>query len=137
MRSTDTDFPENGIDSSRVDLMPLIAQTHDHLSAYSLMDLSLDPFPYAGTTTTCEALWMGIPVVTLRGGCHAANVGVSLLSQVSAKCFYSLILQIEGHSRFVASDLSDYIRIAVELANDIPLLTACILSFLFLISFRR
>ena len=75
-------FEENGIDASRVDLMPLIPLTSDHLSAYSLMDLSLDPFPYAGTTTTCEALWMGIPVITLKGKCHAANVGVSLLSQV-------------------------------------------------------
>lgn len=75
-------FQENGIDPSRVDLMPLIPQTSDHLSAYSLMDFSLDPFPYAGTTTTCEALWMGIPVITMRGPCHAANVGVTLLSQV-------------------------------------------------------
>lgn len=63
----------------RVDLLPLAAATADHLSMYGLLDVSLDPWPYAGTTTTAECLLMGVPAVTLRGRCHAHNVGVSLL----------------------------------------------------------
>ena len=43
---------------------------------------SLDTFPYAGTTTTCESLYMGVPCVTMAGSVHAHNVGVSLLSKV-------------------------------------------------------
>ena len=60
-------FEALGISSSRIDLMPLIPATVDHMSVYSLVDISLDTFPYAGTTTTCEALYMGVPVITLRG----------------------------------------------------------------------
>ena len=71
-----------GISSSRIDLYTLMGQNSEHLSAYSWMDISLDTFPYAGTTTTCESLWMGVPVVTLAGHCHAHNVGVSILSNV-------------------------------------------------------
>lgn len=52
---------------ARVDVLPLTAGTAEHLGLYAAMDVSLDPFPYAGTTTTCESLFMGVPVVTLAG----------------------------------------------------------------------
>ena len=60
-------FAAAGVDTSRVDLLALAAANSDHLGTYSQMDISLDPFPYAGTTTTCESLYMGVPVVTLQG----------------------------------------------------------------------
>eukprot|EP01116_Phalansterium_solitarium_P024991 TRINITY_DN934_c0_g1_i3.p1 TRINITY_DN934_c0_g1~~TRINITY_DN934_c0_g1_i3.p1 ORF type:complete len:851 (+),score=284.32 TRINITY_DN934_c0_g1_i3:195-2747(+) len=75
-------FSARGIDPSRIDLLPLLPLNNQHMQSYSLVDLTLDTFPYAGTTTTCEALWMGVPVVTLRGPCHAQNVGVSLLTAI-------------------------------------------------------
>lgn len=56
-----------GVEASRVDLLPLAAANSDHLATYALMDISLDPFPYAGTTTTCESLFMGVPVISLAG----------------------------------------------------------------------
>ena len=61
---------------SSLDVYPLIPSTKSHLHAYSYMDLSLDTWPYAGTTTTCESLWMGVPCVTIRGKVHAHNVGM-------------------------------------------------------------
>ncbi|KAG4388146.1 hypothetical protein GLYMA_09G113500v4 [Glycine max] len=70
-----------GLEPLRVDILPLILLNHDHMQAYSLMDISLDTFSYAGTTTTCEYLYMGVPCVTMVGS-HAYNVGVSLLSKV-------------------------------------------------------
>jgi len=70
------------------------------------MDFSLDTFPYAGTTTTCEALFMGVPVITLQGNSHAASVGVSLLSQ------------IEDQDQFIAKNIEEYINKATELANN-------------------
>jgi predicted O-linked N-acetylglucosamine transferase (SPINDLY family) len=77
----------------------------DHLAAYNQVDVALDSFPYHGTTTTCEALWMGVPVVTLAGATHASRVGISLLTAV-------------GHPEWVAKDRADYVRIASELARD-------------------
>jgi predicted O-linked N-acetylglucosamine transferase (SPINDLY family) len=71
-----TQFQANGIESSRVELLLLVSKNVDHLAAYSGMDISLDPWPYAGTTTTCESLLMGVPVITLKGNCHAHNVGL-------------------------------------------------------------
>jgi len=87
----------------------VLPQTRDHLSKYSRMDISLDTFPYAGTTTTVEALLMGVPVVTLRAtgqdGTHAQNVGVSLLTQV-------------GCSELIASSEDQFVEIAVNLARS-------------------
>jgi len=104
-------FEKFGVTSHRVDLVGLLPQTKDHLQSYQYMDLSLDTFPYAGTTTTCEALYMGVPVVTLKGDNHAQNVGVALLTQ------------IEGHTQYIANSKDDYVRIAVDLARNVPRLT--------------
>ncbi|KAL8191684.1 hypothetical protein R6Q57_028415 [Mikania cordata] len=95
-----------GLESLRVDLLPLILLNHDHMQAYSLMDISLDTFPYAGTTTTCESLYMGVPCVTMGGSVHAHNVGVSLLTAV-------------GLENLVAKTEDEYIRLAIQLASDV------------------
>lgn len=55
---------------------------------------SLDTFPYAGTTTTCESLYMGVPCVTMAGSVHAHNVGVSLLSKVGKELLFFLSISI-------------------------------------------
>ena len=54
-----------GVSADRVDLLPLAPATVDHLATYGVMDISLDPWPYAGTTTTCESLFMGEPKLAI------------------------------------------------------------------------
>jgi protein O-GlcNAc transferase len=100
-------FESQGIDPARLELLGLTHSHGEHLALYDRMDIALDPFPYHGTTTTCEALWMGVPVVTLAGQCHASRVGVSLLSNA-------------GLTETIASDPDHYVRIAVSLASDLP-----------------
>ena len=73
---------EEGLDPLRIDLQPLVLLNSDHMGAYGGMDISLDTFPYAGTTTTCESLYMGVPCVTMAGTVHTTNVGVTLLHQL-------------------------------------------------------
>jgi predicted O-linked N-acetylglucosamine transferase (SPINDLY family) len=75
-------FETFGLPSNRIIMAGTIADNRAHLASYGQLDISLDVFPYAGTTTTCEALWMGVPTVTLRGDCHACNVGTSLLTSI-------------------------------------------------------
>ncbi|XP_022963007.1 probable UDP-N-acetylglucosamine--peptide N-acetylglucosaminyltransferase SPINDLY [Cucurbita moschata] len=99
-----------GLESQRVDLLPLILLNHDHMQAYSLMDISLDTFPYAGTTTTCESLYMGVPCVTMAGSVHAHNVGVSLLTNV-------------GLRHLVAKNEEEYVKLALQLASDVTALS--------------
>lgn len=98
-------FAEAGLDASRVRVMPPTQSREEHLSAYSGIDVALDTFPYHGTTTTCEALWMGVPVITMMGRVHAARVGGSLLASA-------------GLGELVADSERDYVRIAVSLARD-------------------
>ncbi|GJX07322.1 probable UDP-N-acetylglucosamine--peptide N-acetylglucosaminyltransferase SPINDLY [Tanacetum coccineum] len=98
-----------GLESLCVDLLPFILLNHDHMQAYSLMNISLDTFPYAGTTTTCKSLYMGVPCVTIGGYVHAHNVGVSLLSAV-------------GLEHMVAKTKDEYIRLAIQLASDVTAL---------------
>ncbi|MEW6585481.1 MAG: tetratricopeptide repeat protein [Nitrospirota bacterium] len=99
-------FHQNGVDSDRLRLLPFMHSTSDHLAAYNNIDIALDTFPYNGTTTTCEAMWMGVPVITLSGCTHVSKVGVSLLSNV-------------GLPELIAKTHDEYIATAVNLASDI------------------
>lgn len=69
-----------GIDAERVELLGHTPTRQEHLALYAKLDIALDTFPYNGTTTTCEALWMGVPVLSLVGKHHAGRVGASLLN---------------------------------------------------------
>ena len=98
-------FAARGIAPDRLELVAWIASRAEHLALYRRVDVGLDPFPYNGTTTTCEAMWMGVPVVTLAGDRHAARVGAALLTRV-------------GLPGLIAHDVAAYRRIAVALAAD-------------------
>lgn len=103
-------FTQHGLDRHRIDLLGEIPGKTDHLKMYSQIDICLDPFPYNGTTTTCEALWMGVPVINLLGDRHASRVGASILNQA-------------GLENLVADDVQSYIQLAQSLASDISRLT--------------
>ncbi|EHJ46012.1 transcriptional activator domain protein (plasmid) [Solidesulfovibrio carbinoliphilus subsp. oakridgensis] len=94
-----------GLPMDRLALLPGSPTRQEHLSQYGTIDIALDTFPYHGTTTTCEALWMGVPVVTLIGEQHHSRVGLSVLSSLDA-------------TAWAATDKADYIGKAVALASD-------------------
>jgi len=98
-------FASHGIDASRLGVADMVPSKSDHLAWYQQVDIALDTFPYNGTATTCEALWMGVPVVTLEGEIHAGRVGKSLLTAA-------------GMPELIAKDEAEYIRIAKDLAAD-------------------
>ncbi|HKB92241.1 MAG TPA: hypothetical protein VKC60_17120, partial [Opitutaceae bacterium] len=87
----------------RLELLGRTAGVGSHLALYRKIDIALDSFPYHGTTTTCEALWMGVPVVTLLGDRHLSRVSASLL-------------RAAHHPEWVAHSKEEYVRIASELA---------------------
>jgi protein O-GlcNAc transferase len=101
----ETRFTSAGIIKERLYFMPLKPQIKDHLAVYNEVDIALDSYPYHGTTTTCEALAAGVPVVSLAGRAHVSRVGVSLLNAV-------------GLADLVAEQPEDYSAIAVKLAAD-------------------
>jgi predicted O-linked N-acetylglucosamine transferase (SPINDLY family) len=97
-----------GVTSDRLDLRGWVPAA-DHLAQYRDIDIGLDTFPYHGTTTTCEALYMGVPLVTLAGQSHVARVGVSLLTAV-------------GLPHLICSDFDQYVEVAARLASDLETL---------------
>ena len=100
-------FTDEGVEGERIILMGIIPHHFNHLQAYENIDVALDCWPYAGTTTSCEALSMGVPMVTLRGESHAQNVGISLLNSVSCP-------------ELIATSTEQYIDIVSNLATDVP-----------------
>jgi predicted O-linked N-acetylglucosamine transferase (SPINDLY family) len=98
-------FESHGIARDRIIINAQMPAHHLHLDSFRDIDIALDPFPYNGTTTTCETLVMGVPMVTLAGAAHVSRVGVSLLTQI-------------GMTDWIASTRADYVRIAVE--NALP-----------------
>jgi protein O-GlcNAc transferase len=103
-------FSRLGIQSDRIEMLAKIPSLSNHLQLYHRIDIALDPFPYHGTTTTLEAMWMGVPTVTLSGKTHASRVGVSLLSNAG-------VFELIGQSH------AQYVQIAVDLAQDLPRLS--------------
>lgn len=94
-----------GVGSDKVEVLPWNTVYGAHFEDYQAIDVVLDAFPYNGTTTTCEALWMGVPVVTLAGDRPSARAGASLLSQI-------------GRQEWIASTNAEYVRIASDLASS-------------------
>jgi len=99
-------FEQCGINAERLSLHAMLASREEHMSLYGQVDIALDTFPYNGTTTTCEAMWMGVPTLTLNGDRHASRVGASIMSRV-------------GREDLVADSISDYIARAVSLSDDL------------------
>lgn len=104
-------FAAQGIAADRLDLQGWLPADADHLRAYADVDIALDTMPYNGTTTTCEALWMGVPVISLAGRGHAARVGASLMTSA-------------GLRAWCAGDEKEFREIAVNAAADFPALAA-------------
>jgi predicted O-linked N-acetylglucosamine transferase (SPINDLY family) len=98
-------FQANGINSDRLIFKGFELSNTDHLAQYHHIDIGLDTYPYNGTTTTCEAFWMGVPVITLYGDRHVARVGASLLQSIGLK-------------ELIAFSEADYIQKAVSIAQD-------------------
>jgi predicted O-linked N-acetylglucosamine transferase (SPINDLY family) len=99
-------FAAAGVEPGRVELRGKIRRS-ELFAAYNDMDIALDPFPYSGGMTTCEALWMGVPVVTLPGETMAGRHSLSHLSNV-------------GLTETIATDRRAYVEGAVRLAQDLP-----------------
>jgi protein O-GlcNAc transferase len=99
-------FAMHGIGADRIQFADR-QKKEDYLRTFSRMDIGLDTVPYNGHTTTLDALWMGVPMVTLVGNTVAGRGGVSILSNV-------------GFGELVARTTDEFVKIVVELANDLP-----------------
>lgn len=104
-------FMTRGVLVSQLRIQGDDASHVEHMNRYNAIDIALDPFPYNGTTTTLDALWMGVPVITLEGTSHVGRVGVSQLSNL-------------GLQELIAHNQSEYVDIAVALAGNLEKLAA-------------
>jgi len=98
-------FAQAGITADRLEFVGFQPVT-EYLRQYHRVDIALDPFPYGGGTTTCDSLWMGVPVVTLAGRTAVGRSGVSLLSNL-------------GLPELIAATPEQYVSIAAALAGDL------------------
>jgi protein O-GlcNAc transferase len=99
-------FAGAGIDASRVELVGGLRH-NELLQRYSRVDIALDPFPYSGGITTCEALWMGVPTIAMPGAVVTVRHTISHLRNA-------------GLDEFIAETPAGYRALAVELASDLP-----------------
>ena len=98
-------FSYRGIDDSQLEFYSTMGTDKNYLYAYNKIDILLDTFPWSGHTTTCEALWMGVPVVTLYGDRHASRLSASVLHQINL-------------SELIAFSEDEYVQIARSLASN-------------------
>lgn len=99
-------FADVGVAPDRVDFVGAIADIAGHYRAVGEVDIALDPFPFNGGKSTCDALWMGVPVVTLAGSSLMGRIGASLLTRA-------------GLPELVARDEDAYLQIALDLGRDL------------------
>ena len=99
-------FAAHDVGPQRLELLPFGSYA-EYLATYHEVDVALDPFPFSGSATTCDALWMGVPVVTCPGETFASRHSLSHLSNV-------------GLTETIAHDLDEYVELAVNLAADLP-----------------
>jgi predicted O-linked N-acetylglucosamine transferase (SPINDLY family) len=108
-RRVRTFLAEQGVSPERLTLVDFLPMA-EYFGVYRQIDVALDPFPYGGGTTTCDALWMGVPVVSLAGATAVGRGGLSILSNV-------------GLAELAARDAEQYVEIAAALAKDLPRLS--------------
>ena len=99
------EFAKHGIEAERIEFRPYTRTYEEHIIQYCSSDIALDTFPYNGTTTTCEALVMGVPVVTLTGKTHAQRVSCSILKNI-------------GFEETITHSMDAYVDKAVALASN-------------------
>ncbi|CAN5605454.1 hypothetical protein BH09PLA1_BH09PLA1_18890 [soil metagenome] len=102
-------FTRHDVDSDRIEMTGWTSYDQRHAIVASA-DIALDSFPYHGTTTTCETLWLGVPWITLAGNTHVSRVSASILNVI-------------GCEELIANSVEEYSAKAIELANDLPRLT--------------
>lgn len=102
-------FERRGVAAHRIEFVERLPWPQ-YIQTYDRIDIALDPFPYGGGITPCDALWMGVPVITLRGRTSVSRGGTSILRN----------LRID---RYVAQSPEQYISAATTLADDVPLLS--------------
>jgi predicted O-linked N-acetylglucosamine transferase (SPINDLY family) len=102
-------FRAAGVAPERLEFLGFTPDRRAYLEAYGAIDLVLDPFPFGGGTTSYEALWMGVPVLTLKGETVMGRLGASIVARAGLK-------------DFVCASVDDYVAKAVALVGDIPAL---------------
>ncbi len=109
-------FERHGVDASRIEFAAYAHSYAEHAAWYNRVDIMLDPFPYHGTHTTCESLWMGVPVVTLEGDTHVQRVSAAIMRNI-------------GYDVTIAASEDEYVENAVNLASipeNLPIVRKCL-----------
>jgi predicted O-linked N-acetylglucosamine transferase (SPINDLY family) len=104
------EFERHGVSADRLTFLSRVPR-RQYLQQYAQIDIALDPWPYNGHMTSCDTLWMGVPIVSLIGQTSVARAGLSLLSAV-------------GLEELLAPSREKYVEIAVRLATDLDRLAS-------------
>ena len=99
------EFSLHGVEANRIIFLDF--SKDNHYLFYHQIDIALDPFPYNGGTSTCDAVWMGVPFITLSGEIFRSRMGVTIANNI-------------GHPEWIAKDETAYLQKACSLASDIP-----------------
>ena len=101
----------NGIDPERIDWLALTKGPREHMQQYARIDIALDPIPNGGCTTTCEALWMGVPVITLCGSPYVSRMATA-------------VLQGANLGEWVAHSEDQYLQLGIQAAQRVDAIRA-------------